>query len=102
MNELNEERLRVPLLKSLEVDEDNDGKIDRLEFNIMLPLFSDEKITQMNFAIHSNVYLASSYVRYQWDDITLVQHSDSLGIKSVEIDGDLTVRQSWPFLSRGG
>ena len=49
--------VRVPLIRSLEVDSNNDGVVDRLELNIRTPIVPGETIYSATVFVFFNYYV---------------------------------------------
>ena len=101
VNDLFSSHLRIPMLKSAELDDNRDGITERIELGIQLPLFPTEKITKFTALIYHDVELQDK-ARCLFDAVSLVSYDSSLSISSVYIDGDVILRQSWPLDVKGG
>jgi hypothetical protein len=103
INQLFSSSLRSSTIKSLEIDENSDGLIDRLEMNLLIPLLSGEKITSFDALIFSEVRLQQK-VKYVFDAMSYLTIRSGGGdhMKHIYFDGNIIIRQAAPFLARGG
>lgn len=101
INELYSSTLRVPFLSSSVVDNNRDGKTDRLEINIQMPITYDERITGFTALVYFNVKL-SDKVKYYFDAVAFSNYESTSSMSALSIDGDLLFRQTWPLSGKGG
>lgn len=101
INQLYESTLRAGRIASIEQDDNDDGKIDRLEINILYPITYDENIHGISAIIYTDVQI-SEQARYIFDSMTFVTHESSTPVTNIYLDGNLMLRQSRAFDSRGG
>lgn len=93
--------MRAPLFRSAEVDSNRDGLNERLEISAQLPLQNNEKITSVTTLLYFNVQF-NSIAKYVFDSVGFINYESASPITSLQIDGDLLVRQTWPFSAYGG
>jgi hypothetical protein len=93
--------LRTPILKSAELDTNYDGKMDRLEMSVQLPIAVNEKITSVTSLTYFNVQLNSA-AKYFFDAVGYINYESGNPIGEVNIEGDLILRQTWPLSAYGG
>ena len=101
VNELMSQNLRVPQIKSREVDENRDGRIDRIELSIVMPLLEEEKIYSASIV---------NFLHFQLNDKTmidmesLVYASESSGIQgsSWYVEGNVNFEQRSPLQKVAG
>lgn len=101
VNDLFSEHLRTPIVKSAELDDNADGMVDRIEIGLTMPLSSSERITGFTSIIYHDVELKDKG-RYKFDAVSYVSTSNPNPMGSLYVDGDITVRQTWPLDYKGG
>lgn len=92
---------RVPIIRSAELDDNRDGKMDRLEFSALFPLVSGETIRGFSALLWHDVKL-SQRAKYLFDAVTFYSYEAGTPMQKLSLDGDLILRQSWPFSLYGG
>lgn len=93
--------MRFPLFKSAELDDDRDGKTDRLEMSFQLPLAPSEMISGVTALTYYNTKL-STKVKYIFDAVSIFDYDSSSFISQLDVDGDLVMKQTWPLVAKGG
>lgn len=83
------------------MDENRDGKIDRLELTIQMPLSAEEQIYNFNVLIHCKVKFDSK-VKYIFDAVSLISFDSALSLGRVTVEGDLWLRQLRLLNAKGG
>ena len=101
VNLLHENNLRIPVLKSAQLDDNRDGVSDRFEFGIKMPIGINETITRFDALFYHTTTL-SARVKYVFDGVTFVTYESSTPMSTVQIDGDVTIRQTSTLSSKGG
>lgn len=101
INNLYGNDLRIPLFKSAELDDNRDGKTDRLEMSFQVPLAPTEMISGVTALTYYNVQLKNK-VKYIFDAVSVIDYDSSSFISQLDVDGDLMLRQKWPLISKGG
>ncbi|CAM9305707.1 unnamed protein product [Pylaiella littoralis] len=101
VNGLNHADLRAAVVKSLPVDTNSDGLIDRLEVNARLPLGEDEELHSVKMLTFFRTRLRDR-ARVEMDTVAFIEHGGALAGGSIQVDGDLTLRQTWPLSVYGG
>jgi len=101
INTLYGNHLRMPIVKSAELDDNRDGKVDRIEVNMQMPLKEHEEITGMSVAFIHDVTL-SDKARYIFDALSYINYDSATSLASLSIDGDLMLRQTTSLYSKGG
>lgn len=94
--------LRTIILQSAEFDDNDDGRIDRFEFNIKIPLSPFEEIVDIDMLFNYDVRIDSNNVKYSFDAVSVVSFTDSSDISSLWVEGDLNMLQTWPLSAIGG
>lgn len=89
------------IIRSVEVDDNRDGVMDRLEVSVQAPLGVDEAVTRMDLLLHHTVTL-SNRVKYVFDGVTYITCESSNPMGGVQVDGDITIRQTSTLQSKGG
>lgn len=88
-------------LSSIEQDDNSDGKVDRLEFSLLFPMPSNEIITGFSAVVYHEVRIYQE-ARYLFDAMSYVSYESMSPISTLFIDGDIKIRQQWPFNGKGG
>jgi hypothetical protein len=101
VNSLYSDYVRYPLLQSNEVDTNLDGKVDRIEINIQMPVQSYESVHDINCLIFHDVQF-NGKSKLLIDAVSHVSYSSVVAVSEVLIDGDLQFRQTWPLAAKGG
>jgi len=101
LNILHSDSLRSPVLQSAEFDDNLDGITDRIEVSVQMPLQSTETISGMATMLMTEVELRDR-ARVKFDSATLVNYNSGSAINNVHVEGDVTLRQTWPLSVRGG
>eukprot|EP01031_Cornospumella_fuschlensis_P030747 gene30747-37149_t len=92
---------RVPILRSAEMDDNRDGKTDRLELSVVLPISADESISGFTAAVYVDVKLHER-AKLLFDGVGFVNYEGSTSLQKLAIDGDMMLRQTWPLTAYGG
>lgn len=101
VNELFSGHLRTPIVKSAELDDNHDGIVDRIEIGMKMPLKDTESITKFTAMVYHDVELKDR-ARYKFDAVSYVTTSNPVSMGSLYIDGDISLRQTWPLDYKGG
>lgn len=102
INQLFSSSLRSSTIKSLEIDDNSDGLIDRVEMNLLIPLLEGEEITSFDALIFSEIRLQQK-VKYKFDAMSHLRiRSGGEHMKQIYFDGNIIIRQAAPFIARGG
>jgi hypothetical protein len=101
INDLFSSHLRIPILRSAELDDNRDGITERIELGIQLPLFPAEKVTKFTALVYHDVELKDK-ARCLFDAVSYISYESGLSLGSVHIDGDIIIRQTWPLEVKGG
>jgi hypothetical protein len=101
VNSLYEGTLRSPILQSAEQDDNFDGKVERIEVAVKLPLAPSERITGFSGLFYHDVKL-SSKARYMFDAISYVNYDSAASMSNLYVDGDIIVRQTQTLMAKGG
>ena len=101
INDLYSNYLRPIIIRSVEVDDNRDGVMDRLEVGIQVPLGINETVSRMDLLLHHTVTL-SNRVKYVFDGVTYVTCDSSNPMGGVQVDGDVLIRQTSTLQSKGG
>lgn len=100
MNRLLGPRLRIPAVSVREEDQNQDGKLDLLNFRLELPLREDEKIhgVQLLLGFSYQLQRMSTVVM---QTLVFIQHSSSVPGAKLFVSGDLRLQQRAPLPHRG-
>lgn len=101
VNSLYSDYVRYPLLQSNEVDTNLDGKIDRIEINVQMPVQSYENIHDINCLVFHDVQF-NGKAKLLIDAVSHVSYSSAVPVSAVHLDGDMVFRQTWPLAVKGG
>ena len=101
VSQLYEKYLRIPILRSAELDDNRDGVMDRLEVGIQMPLGVNETVTRMD-ALFYHTATISNRVKYTFDGVSFVTYDSSNPMGSLQIDGDIIFRQTSTLIAKGG
>ncbi len=101
INRLYSSTLRLPYLRSAEFDDNRDGKTERLEISLELPLQDAEYIHGVTVAVYFDTKLHAR-AKYTFDAVGYVNYESGSPMSKLSIDGDLMLRQSQPFAVYGG
>lgn len=101
VNSLHERDVRVPLLRSTNLDDNRDGLVDRVYFETLMPLKADERVYAAQVAAFYRVKLKRR-ARVDFEALAYYSATSSLPGDKCYIAGDYTLRQKWPFRAKGG
>lgn len=101
LNQMHANTLRVPLLQTAEIDDNNDGVVDRMEVILNVPLKPSEQVTGISAVFLHDVKLVDR-ARYIFDAASHVSFESSTPISQLRVEGDVKIRQSWPLSVKGG
>ena len=101
LNQMHANTLRVPLLQTAEIDDNNDGVVDRMEVILNVPLKPSEQVTGISAVFLHDVKLVDR-ARYIFDAASHVSFESSTPISQLRVEGDVKIRQSWPLSVMGG
>lgn len=92
--------LRIPTVSVREEDQNQDGKLDLLIFQLQLPLKPEEQVysVQLLLTFSYQLYRMSTVVM---QSLAYVQHSSSVPGAKLFISGDLRLQQRTPLPHRG-
>ncbi|KAK2841716.1 hypothetical protein Q5P01_011916 [Channa striata] len=92
--------LRTPAVSVREVDQNQDGKLDLLVFQLQLPLKPEEQVysVQLLLGFSYQLFRMSTVVM---QSLAYVQHSSSVPGAKLFISGDLRLQQRTPLPHRG-
>lgn len=93
--------VRLPVLRSREVDDDLDGLADELELSLQMPVRHDEAIYSATLLVFFEFKLRR-WAKLSMDSMAFCQASSPLAGQSLFVDGDLEFRQRWPLSAKGG
>lgn len=95
------EELRVPVLRSIELDLNRDGMPDQFHMSALVPLQPGETILSANMVTFHKVQFRRR-ARVEMDALAFVDHKAAMGGQALYVDGDFELRQRWPFRAKGG
>ncbi|XP_062317213.1 transmembrane protein 231 [Osmerus eperlanus] len=99
-NNLQGANLRIPSVSVREEDVNQDGKLDRLSFQLQLPLKAQEQVysVQLLLTFSYQLFRMSTVVM---QSLAYVQYSSSVPGSQLFISGDLRLQQKTPLPHRG-
>ena len=100
LNNLLQTNLRVPVVSSIELDTNGDGKFDQLNFTALVPLTASESVTsfQLLLVFDYKLYRMSTF---QMETLAYVFYSSGSSGASFTSYGDLRMDQKTPLRHRG-
>jgi hypothetical protein len=101
INQLFADQVRFPVLQSSELDTNNDGKADRLEISLQMPLNSDEDIYTATVFVYHDV-LFNGKTKLLIDSGSYLQYSYSVPMASLTADGPINFKQTVSLGVKGG
>ncbi|XP_070574056.1 transmembrane protein 231-like [Ptychodera flava] len=99
-NMLNQGRLRIPIVKSREIDENRDGKADRLQINIETPMLDTESV----YSVHLLLIMEFKLHRFSsliMESMAYIHYNSPRPGAQFTIDGELRFKQNYPLNHRG-
>jgi len=96
-----ESELRVPSVRSIDVDKNRDGQTDRFQLEALVPLEKGERILSVSVVLFFDVRLRRK-ARLRMETAAFVSGSSPLFGRGLYVDGDYTFRQQWPLRVTGG
>lgn len=94
------ENVRIPIVKSTELDVNLDHLVDFIDFDISIPLQAGESINDITLLLFFEVTLQGR-VSAIMDSMAVVQANSYLPGKELYVNGDLLFRQRNPLPARG-
>jgi hypothetical protein len=101
LNQVFNRALRIPVIRSAEIDEDYDGVYDRLELSATMPLETGEAIYSAKIFIFFQLKL-SKWAKLITHTMGYASYASPLAGTGYFLDGDLDFKQTWPLPVRGG
>lgn len=101
LNALMQHQVRLPVLRSAEIDADLDGVADRLELEASVPITNDEAIYSAKLFIFFN-YQLREHARLEMESLAYASASSPLAGQALFMDGELEWHQRWPLTVKGG
>lgn len=101
LNAMSQENLRVPVLRTQEVDGDLDGVAERLEISAMMPVSNGEAIYSAKLAVFFE-YQLRDHAKLIMETMGFLSTSSALAGQSLYVDADLNWHQTWPLSIKGG
>ncbi|KAM5137879.1 transmembrane protein 231 [Mantella aurantiaca] len=92
--------LRIPLVSAREEDSNQDGKMDKLNFRLELPLLRTENVygVQLILTFSYQLYRMSTFVM---QSMAFIQHTSPIPGAQLYINGDLRLQQRQPLRHQG-
>lgn len=99
-NNLQGDNLRIPSVSVREEDLNQDGKVDRLNLHLQLPLKDQEQVYSVQLLLTFS-YQLFRMSRVVMQSLAFVHHSSSVPGSQLFISGDLRLQQRAPLPHRG-
>ncbi|XP_077982675.1 transmembrane protein 231-like [Glandiceps talaboti] len=99
-NMLKQEKLRVPIVKSREKDENRDGKADKLEIAIETPMLDSEDV----YSVHLLLIFEYKLHRFSsliMESMAYISYNSPRPGAQLTVDGQLNFKQNFPLNHRG-
>ncbi|XP_035680504.1 transmembrane protein 231-like [Branchiostoma floridae] len=95
-NQLQQGRVRVPLVKSREEDSNRDGKSDALQMTVQVPLLDTEEVYSVDLLLffQYKLYIFSAFTM---ECMAYLQHTSPLPGADLTVVGDLRLHQKYPL-----
>jgi hypothetical protein len=101
INSLYSSNLRVPIVHTIVQDDNRDGRPERIEFSVAMPLSPQESVMRVVILLYFDVTF-NLKAKINFDAISFLDHDSSLPLSGLRADGDLLLRQTIPLSSKGG
>ncbi|XP_046555549.1 transmembrane protein 231-like [Haliotis rubra] len=99
-NLLQQERLRVPVIKTREEDSNGDGQADRMVLNIEMPLTDAENVVGVKLLLFY-YYRLQKFSSFYMESLGYIEHFSPNPGAELEVFGTLRFRQKQPLNHRG-
>ncbi len=100
LNQLEQSRVRIPLVQSNEIDQNRDGIFDQLHFVAKFPLANQESVVSVSIFLVFD-YSLSLYSRFQMESLIYAEEQARIPASKLEVKGDLALFQRMPLWYRG-
>eukprot|EP00158_Paraphelidium_tribonemae_P001187 Partr_v1_DN24088_c0_g1_i2_m34574 putative Transmembrane component of the tectonic-like complex, a complex localized at the transition zone of primary cilia and acting as a barrier that prevents diffusion of transmembrane proteins between the cilia and plasma membranes. Required for ciliogenesis and sonic hedgehog SHH signaling len=87
--------LRVPTVKSREIDSDRDGLVDWIEFQVSMPMLPSESVQSVRAAFFLDYKLSAS-TNLSMHSLAIVNEESSMAAGSLHMNGHLKFKQESP------
>ena len=101
VNSLYSRNLRIPIVHTIVQDDNREGRPERFEFSVAMPLSPQESVKRVVILLYYDVTF-SKKAKINFDAISFLDHESSLPLAGLHADGDLLLRQTIPLSSKGG
>ncbi|XP_071513488.1 transmembrane protein 231 [Panulirus ornatus] len=95
-NSLMKNYLRVPLIKSHEIDKNHDGVLEGLDLTVTLPLLNTELVYGTTLLVTFD-YRLHHMCEAVLEGLGFLQHSSGIPLSAVYFSADLTLHQRFPL-----
>ncbi|XP_004226312.4 transmembrane protein 231-like [Ciona intestinalis] len=99
-NNILQDNLRIPLVTSIETDNNGDGKLDQLNFTAQVPLSTSEYVTSLQLLLFFD-YRLFRMSTFQMESLAYIRHSSISTGSSFTSFGELKLHQKTPLRHRG-
>jgi len=100
LNMLMGDKLRLPIVKSNEVDHNEDGKKDLLNMEIQVPLGNTESVNIIQLLLFLD-YKLHKFASLQMECMAYVSHYSPVGGAEYLVEGQLKLLQKYPLPHKG-
>lgn len=94
------DKIRIPTIRSFELDEDYDGRKDYLQFNIDVPLLNHEKIQSVQLLFFFD-YKLHKFASLQMESLAYIYYTSPSPGKDFYTQGELRFQQKAPLPHKG-
>lgn len=101
INQYFQGNLRIPVFRTAELDDNNDGVLDRLNVGIAMPLSGKEVIKKISALFYYDVVLAEK-AKYKFDAVSYVDETSPVGFGTLTVDGNVVVKSDLTLAAGGG
>lgn len=103
VNHLYQEQLRIPTARSIEIDANDDGLVDRFRLELTVPLLEEEFVLSSSIMCFFNAKLSGDRgVKAEFEALAYVQAASPAPGSSLYVDSDFVLNQRWPLRAKGG
>ncbi|KAK7498112.1 hypothetical protein BaRGS_00010700 [Batillaria attramentaria] len=99
-NQLQEQRLRIPVISSREVDSNGDGKFDHLIFDLDLPLTDTENVLGVKLLLFF-YYKLLKFSSFHMESLGYIEHESARPGARLAVYGDLRFHQKQALAHKG-
>ncbi|KAK3732038.1 hypothetical protein RRG08_026425 [Elysia crispata] len=91
-NNLLQSKLRIPIIKAREDDLNHDGKYDRLDLNIEVPMLATDQVVGVKLLLFF-YYRLRRFSQFHMESLAYIEHSSGVSGSSLQVFSDLSLQQ---------